>query len=275
MMLEQLSERWGSSLRRVVFHLSEAERAEYYALPREVREQIAFRTKTRVNYSREESSALIAEANAALLRAAPNGYKVEQLNGINVGAGSRWISPHITPVDVTRRHFNPHKNPKSRSCLLSGATPLPFRDSSLDFIISSHSLEHIANPIPVVRYWIRLLKPGGGIGIILPDYRYTWDARHDRSKWGHKWNPCPELLRLVYERFWSDGTVLEEIDTLSFRMAFNLVIRKAGEFRPFDMDAEIVEGLSGHALAQAGKMIDSETIGSFLDIGEDLRPSPL
>jgi SAM-dependent methyltransferase len=44
-----------------------------------------------------------------------------------------------------------------------------------DFILSAHNLEHIANPVLALKEWTRVLKPGGFLIVILPDYRRTFD----------------------------------------------------------------------------------------------------
>ncbi len=49
------------------------------------------------------------------------------------------------------------------------------KDNSYDFLLSSHSLEHIANPIQAVKEWYRVLKPGGTIVLALPDKKRTFD----------------------------------------------------------------------------------------------------
>jgi SAM-dependent methyltransferase len=50
-------------------------------------------------------------------------------------------------------------------------------DHAYDFVLSSHSLEHIANPVKALREWTRVVKHGGAIIIVLPDYRRTFDHR--------------------------------------------------------------------------------------------------
>ncbi len=50
-------------------------------------------------------------------------------------------------------------------------------DQQYDFILSSHSLEHTANPIRALKEWIRVVKPGGALIVLLPDYRRTFDHR--------------------------------------------------------------------------------------------------
>jgi len=46
------------------------------------------------------------------------------------------------------------------------AVPLP--DASQDYIISSHVVEHLPNPIAAFIEWTRLLKPGGIVFMIVP-----------------------------------------------------------------------------------------------------------
>jgi SAM-dependent methyltransferase len=59
------------------------------------------------------------------------------------------------------------------------ATSLPFRDNSLDYVVTSHVLEHVANPVAALAEWYRVLRPGGIIYLLVPDRRHTWD--HPRA----------------------------------------------------------------------------------------------
>ncbi|MDR0781533.1 MAG: methyltransferase domain-containing protein [Pseudomonadales bacterium] len=42
-------------------------------------------------------------------------------------------------------------------------------DNSLDFIHSSHCLEHLADPREGLKHWLRVVKPGGHLIITVPD----------------------------------------------------------------------------------------------------------
>ena len=48
-------------------------------------------------------------------------------------------------------------------------------DNSQDFIIASHVLEHVADPVGLLADMHRALKPGGALLILLPDRRRTFD----------------------------------------------------------------------------------------------------
>lgn len=50
-----------------------------------------------------------------------------------------------------------------------GGAELAFRPNSLDFIIASHLLEHIADPIGALLAWYRALRPGGKLLLLAPD----------------------------------------------------------------------------------------------------------
>ena len=72
-----------------------------------------------------------------------------------------------------------------RRTFLAWAHDLPFKDSTLDFILSQHNLEHLEDPVQTVLSYLRMLKPGGGLGVVVPHWQYSWDTRRDGNAWGH------------------------------------------------------------------------------------------
>ena len=52
------------------------------------------------------------------------------------------------------------------------------KNESYDFVLSCHSLEHVANVIKAIHEWHRVLKRSGELILVLPDKRFTFD--HDR-----------------------------------------------------------------------------------------------
>lgn len=201
------------------------------------REYIAFKTKTLVVYFDEEVSHVREAEEVAALKAMPYGYPIDKLNGLNIGSGDRTIHPALIQVDITRVSLiglggHCYATP---SAILSSCAKLPFADNSIDFIIALHFLEHIFNPIDVLRHWHNKLKPGGGVGIILPDWRYTWDARFDEAAYGHKWNCEPDLLAKLYEDKLQDIYALEALNTYNYKISFDVVLRKGGAFKPFNI----------------------------------------
>jgi len=49
---------------------------------------------------------------------------------------------------------------------------LPFKDDCLDYIFSFHTMEHLPHPESAIREWIRVVKPGGMIYMVMPDKRF-------------------------------------------------------------------------------------------------------
>lgn len=48
-----------------------------------------------------------------------------------------------------------------------------------DFVVASHVIEHIPNPIGWLNQMVEILRPGGVVSLIIPDHRYCFDARRD------------------------------------------------------------------------------------------------
>ncbi len=58
-------------------------------------------------------------------------------------------------------------------------------DASYGFVLSSHSLEHVANPIKAIYEWKRVLKPNGTLILVLPERENTFDHKRPFTKFDH------------------------------------------------------------------------------------------
>jgi len=56
---------------------------------------------------------------------------------------------------------------------------------SLDVVIASHVLEHLANPIHAIEELARVLRPGGKLVIVMPERRMTFDAQRVPTPLSH------------------------------------------------------------------------------------------
>lgn len=54
-----------------------------------------------------------------------------------------------------------------------------------DFVLNSHALEHMANPLKALTNWGTLLSPGGVLLTVLPDKRHTFDHRRATTPLDH------------------------------------------------------------------------------------------
>jgi SAM-dependent methyltransferase len=102
--------------------------------------------------------------------------------GVEIGAHGRPI-PGIQPWYVDR--FREFAAEKCLADVLSDGGVLPFRDSSLDYVASSHLLEHLSDPAGAIVEWYRVVKPGGIIYMIVPDHRLTFDRPRKRTPLAH------------------------------------------------------------------------------------------
>jgi len=126
-------------------------------------------------------------------------------NGIEVGA---LHSPLEIPSDakvsyVDRMSVNDLRKqyPELADCELlevdiidDGENLLTIADSSVDFVIANHMIEHCQNPIGTIKQHLRVLKSDGILYMAIPDMRYTFDK--DR--------PLTSLEHLI--RDYTDGT---------------------------------------------------------------------
>ncbi|MDR2410738.1 MAG: class I SAM-dependent methyltransferase [Bacteroidales bacterium] len=58
-------------------------------------------------------------------------------------------------------------------------------DKQYDFVVSCHSLEHIANPLKAIENWLNVIKPSGHIMLILPNKKSCLDHRRQYTPFSH------------------------------------------------------------------------------------------
>ncbi len=70
--------------------------------------------------------------------------------------------------------------------ILASADDLPMLgDRSQDFVLASHLLEHLPDPVGALAEWHRVLRPGGSLVLFLPDQRFTFDRRRALTTLSH------------------------------------------------------------------------------------------
>ena len=77
-----------------------------------------------------------------------------------------------------------------------------------DFIVTSHVIEHIANPIKSIRNWKKILNKDGYILSVMPDYRFCFDHNRPLTTLEHL---IEDFLKDVGE---DDKTHIEEQKTM-------------------------------------------------------------
>jgi predicted SAM-dependent methyltransferase len=80
--------------------------------------------------------------------------------------------------------FSANKAP-GKVIIADGSDLTPVADHSYDFVLSSHNLEHFANPVKALKEWKRVTRPNGALILVLPDYRRTFDHRRTPTSVQH------------------------------------------------------------------------------------------
>jgi predicted SAM-dependent methyltransferase len=58
-------------------------------------------------------------------------------------------------------------------------------DARFDFLAAAHVFEHMRNPIAALAHWLRVVRPGGLVYLVVPDKRLTFDRHRVRTTLEH------------------------------------------------------------------------------------------
>ena len=78
--------------------------------------------------------------------------------------------------------YNYYPNKKGKVIVNDAVNLSLVQNDYYDFCFSSHSLEHIANPLKAIKEWLRIIKSSGYIIIIVPEKSKCFDHRREYSK---------------------------------------------------------------------------------------------
>lgn len=104
---------------------------------------------------------------------------------------------NLTPVDV----------------IDDGERLATIAESSQDFVVANHFLEHCENPISTIETHLGKLKPGGVLFYAVPDKRYTFDFRRPVVTLEHMvldYEEGPEGSRAAHYEEWTELVLIEE-----------------------------------------------------------------
>jgi SAM-dependent methyltransferase len=142
--------------------------------------------------------------------------------GVEIGAFKTPI-PGIAPIHVDR--FQEYANEPTLADYRGDSADLPFLDSSLNYVATSHVIEHVANPLAAIMDWYRVLRNDGIIYMVVPDRRLTFDrarpltpAEHMVDDYLNRTSQCDgthidEYVLNVDWRELSPGTTDQNVDS--------------------------------------------------------------
>jgi SAM-dependent methyltransferase len=147
-----------------------------------------------INFKGHKFPAFQATGNAARF-IIPFAVEVCRGFGVDVGCNrAEWALPGAFPIDPALEGVNMEFVDGSTVIHEEWhATQFPNFPRKLDFIFSSHCLEHIENPWSALDYWHSQLTLGGILFLYLPDISQVyWRPWHNRK---HIHCLTPEILR--------------------------------------------------------------------------------
>lgn len=121
------------------------------------------------------------------------------LDGVNFGNATLWEG-RISEGRAFRYHLN-----RRGTQYICEATDLAVESSSYDCVLSSNCLEHVANPLKALAEWVRVIRPGGHLLLVLPNKESNFDHLRPVTTFKHT---LEDLERNVTE---DDLTHLDEI----------------------------------------------------------------
>lgn len=112
-----------------------------------------------------------ANGNASQF-AIPFALQICEGKGVDIGSGtnSDWFFPNAIPIDKEIKSDSYH------------AMNIP---SDLDYVYSSHCLEHLDSWIEAIEYWTKQLKIGGVLFLYLPHYSQEYWRPWNNRKHKH------------------------------------------------------------------------------------------
>lgn len=96
-----------------------------------------------------------------------NGFGLDRTGGAYASVdfeatqGGKWQDSQFEPVKVN---------------IVANGDDLPFKDNTLDYVLSSHVIEHFFDPIKALKEWSRVIRNGGYVFIIVPHKERTFDC---------------------------------------------------------------------------------------------------
>ncbi len=104
----------------------------------------------------------------------------KEIDGVNFSTNTMWEGI------IEEGNFFNYFESKIGHQYIAEATELTRIDNDkYDFLLSSHSLEHIANPLKALKEWNRVLKKNGLLVLVLPDKNTTFDYNRPYTTFTH------------------------------------------------------------------------------------------
>ncbi|MFA4981714.1 MAG: methyltransferase domain-containing protein [Candidatus Omnitrophota bacterium] len=130
--------------------------------------------------------------------------------GIDIGADA-WPLPGAIPI-LNEEHQNAYKLDN-------------FPDNSLDYVFSSHCLEHLDKWQAALKLWIKKIKQQGILFLYLPHKSMKmWNRGGPWVGYGHKWIPTAEVVNKFLKK--NGMEIIEYNPSKDKYWSFHIVAKK-------------------------------------------------
>ena len=132
------------------------------------------------NTERTLAGTFLQKSHQLLESALPQGEVFERI--LEVGSGSGHHLPYVKKnfsqyvmtdgsdamLGIASKKYASQLTSEKLKIEKQNAIALTYADGSFDRLIATHVLEHLPNPVNVLREWNRVVRPNGIISIVLP-----------------------------------------------------------------------------------------------------------
>jgi len=126
---------------------------------------------------------ILDESASTLSLIQPLIKKYCQGSGLEIGGGK---NPYCNPANTKfLDKFIDNKDASINPDIVSDASSIPVSDETFDYVFSSHVLEHMQDTIGTLEEWLRVLKIGGILFLLLPHGDRTLDKHRIKTSLSH------------------------------------------------------------------------------------------
>jgi SAM-dependent methyltransferase len=151
-------------------------------------------------------------------------------NGADVGSGGDPVKPEAIQIELSLESYlwyNSNNQPRSPIQWHGddAYVNLPFKNETLDYLVSSHLIEDYLDWQPLLKEWTRVLKVGGNLILMAPEKQRWAEAirRGQPCNCAHKREPdLYEMSREVMKL--GNMDVIEEKLTESYPGDYNILL---------------------------------------------------
>lgn len=102
------------------------------------------------------------------------------LDGVNFSSSTMWEG-----AIEEGGHFRFAPDRAGRQFIAEASALEGIDRGTYEFLVSSNCLEHVANPLKALQEWIRVVKPGGLLLLVLPNKTANFDHRRPTTTFAH------------------------------------------------------------------------------------------